>query len=261
MVREAGGGGRQVKIKSWLSAVPVLLRDLMEPPLDADPLPVVPAERARGVVVSFYMPNISRSVVAAQRRLLKRFTPPDVAILQIRTTRKHEHAINHFMDTTPYRAVFILDIDCVPIRPGAIESVFARAERGHLVGAVQRADHIRNHDHLYAGPFCVALSQQTYASLGRPRFDSTARGDVGEELTYAAERAGVPVDLLWPTHSDDHIWHLVEGKTFGHGTTYEDSFWHAFQIRFTSHQRRFVHRCGVFLAAAPAVPGDPHPSG
>jgi hypothetical protein len=261
MVRDAGGGGGHVKIKGWLSAVAVHLRDLPEPPLGANPLPTVPPDKARGVVVSFYMPNISRTVVAAQRRLLKRFTPPDVAIEQVRTTRKHEHAINHFMDTTAYRAVLILDIDCVPIRSGAIEDVFARIERGHLVGAVQRADHIRNNDHLYAGPFCVALSQQTYTALGRPKFDSTPRGDVGEELTYAAERLGVPVDLLWPTHSDDHIWRLADGKTFGHGTTYEDSFWHAFQIRFRSHQRRFVQRCDAFLAGSPAAPGAPHPSG
>jgi hypothetical protein len=246
-----------LKFRSLLSAAAVQARDVFNPPLNADPLPDVKPEDARGVVVSFYMPNISRAVVAAQRRLLKRFTPPDVAIRQVMTTCKHEHAINHFMDTTPYRAVLILDIDCIPIRQGAVEGVFARAEQGHLVGAVQRAVHIRNDGHLYAGPFCVALSQQTYSRLGRPRFDSTPRGDVGEELTYAAERAGVPTDFLWPTHSDDAIWELADGRVYGHGTTYDGGFWHAFQIRFTTHQRRFVDRCDAFLADSPAARAGP----
>jgi hypothetical protein len=237
-----------LKFRSLLSAAAVQARDVFSPPLNADPLPDVKPEDARGVVVSFYMPNISRAVVAAQRRLLKRFTPPDVAIRQVMTTRKHEHAINHFMDTTPYRAVLILDIDCIPIRQGAVEGVFARAEQGHLVGAVQRANHIQNGGHLYVAPCCLALSQATYDRLGRPRFDSTPRGAVAEELTYTAETIGVPVDFLWPTHSDDNVWTLSEGITYGHGTIYDHSFWHAFEIRFRYHQRRFVARCEEFLA-------------
>jgi hypothetical protein len=244
-----------LKFRSLMSAAAVQARDLLSPGLGRDPLPQVQPEQARGVVVSFYMPNISRTVVAAQRRLLKRFTPPDVAIAQVLTMRSHEHALNHFMDTTRYRAILVLDIDCIPIRDDAIAAVFDRVEQGHLVGAAQRAAHIDNSGHIYAGPFCMALSQRTYDALGRPRFDSTRRGDVGEELTYAAEQRGIPVDLMWPSSSDDAIWPLTDSIRYGHGTTYDDSFWHAFQIRFSEHQRDFVRRCAAFLPVTPAVPG------
>jgi hypothetical protein len=241
-----------MRIQSWLGSLSVQARDLFEPPLSADPLPVIPPDRARAVLVSFYMPNIPRRVVAAQRRLLKRFSPPDVAIAQIMTVRSHEHALNHFMATTRYRVVVFLDIDCVPLRNGAIERLVGHAESGSLAGASQCASHLRNANHLYVGPFCLALTRDTYDALGRRPFTRTSRADVGEELTFAAQEHGLPVHFLWPTASDDHIWQLSPGRTYGHGTTYDDDFWHAFEIRLPSHHEKFVARCAEFERAASA---------
>jgi hypothetical protein len=154
------------------------------------------------------------------------------------------------MATTRYPVVVFLDIDCVPVRAGAVERLVAHAEAGRLAGAAQRASHIANGDHLYAGPFCVALSRDTYERLGRRPFTRTPRADVGEELTYVAEEHGVPVHFLWPTASDDHIWTLTPGRTFGHGTTYDGDFWHAFEVRLPSHHDKFVARCAEFERAA-----------
>lgn len=239
-----------LKVRSLLSAIRVQFRDRKLPPLSADPLPELTPDTARGVVVSFYMPNISRAVVAAQRKVLKKFVPRNVAIQQICTLKSHEDALNNFMRTTPYRTVLVLDIDCIPIREGAVDAVFSRAERGALVGAAQRANHIDNNAHIYAAPYCLALTKATYRQLGEPRFDSTPRGDVAEELTYAAEQYNIPLELLWPLASDDDVWELTQGKRYGHATTYEEGFWHAFQIRFPEHQRAFVERCDQFLRAS-----------
>ena len=226
-------------------------RDLFAPPLSVDPLPAIAPEKARAIVVSFYMPNIPRRVVAAQRRLLKRFAPADVAGLQIMTVRSHERALTQFMRTTRYRVVVFLDIDCVPIGPRAIDRLVAEAERGRLVGSAQRAGHIENGNHLYVGPFCLAIAAETYAALGRVSFARTSRADVGEELTFAAEEKNVPVSFLWPTASDDDIWELSPGRRFGHGTTYENDFWHAFEIRLPSHHDKFVARCAEFERRLP----------
>ncbi|MET0604825.1 MAG: hypothetical protein ABWZ80_00065, partial [Beijerinckiaceae bacterium] len=154
------------KLSSYIDSFLIRSADLFRPPLDVDPLPVVRPEGARGVIVSFYMANISRAVVAAQRRVLKRFAPPDVAIAQVLTDVDHGVSIDRFARTTPYRAFVVLDIDCIPVREGAIEDLFGRAERGAVVGAAQRADHIANNDHIYAGPFCVGVTMETYAKLG-----------------------------------------------------------------------------------------------
>ncbi|MET0606358.1 MAG: hypothetical protein ABWZ80_07865, partial [Beijerinckiaceae bacterium] len=69
--------------------------------------------------------------------------------------------------------------------------------------------------------------------------------------TYVAEERGVPVDLMWPTSCDVPMWRLDDRHRFGHGTTYDDGFWHAFQVRMRSHQRAFVKRCDEFVAGAP----------
>jgi hypothetical protein len=140
-----------------------------------------------------------------------------------------------------------LDIDCVPVAEGAIERLLDYADQGELAGSVQRANHIENDNHLYVAPSCMALTRETYSKLGEVDFESTPRGDVGEELTYRAEESGVPVRLLWPVSSDDLVWNIVDGKRYGHGTTFEGGFWHAFQIRMPRHQDDFVRRCDTFL--------------
>jgi len=247
-----------LRISRLADLATVWLENLVEPdPLD-DGLPVVPPHRARAVVVSFYMPNIARRVIAAQRQALKRFVPDDVAIEQIRTLRNHGDALTRFMRETRYRTVLFLDIDCIPIRPGAIEGLLTMAEQGHLAGAAFRANHRDNGQHIYAGPFCLAVTREVYQRLGNTDFAPSRRGDVAEELTFAAEKVGVPIDLLWPVSSDDSIWALTGGKRYGHGTTYDGGFWHAFQIRLRKHQTEFVERCAAFLqdAASAAPAGD-----
>ncbi len=236
-----------MRFQSWIGSIPVLWNDLREPPLSSEPVPTPPPEKARAVVVSFYMPNMPRRVVAAQRRMVKRYLPPDVAFRQVRTIRSHENALDHFVSTNRYRVVQVLDIDCVPVSATAIEDTLSKAEAGMLAGVIQRSGHIENNNHLYVSPVCMAFSMDTFERLGRPSFRRTARGDVGEELTYVAESRGVQTDMLWPSHSEDMVWELVPGTRYGHGTTYADAYWHAFEIRKPEHHARFVARCDSFL--------------
>ena len=151
-----------LKLRGTIDAAKVLLGDSFQPPLSIDPLPVVLPDAARGVVLSIYMPNISRRVVAAQRRLLKALAPRDVAIAQIATTKRHADVLTEFLRTTPYRAVLILDIDCVPTQPGGIEHLLDLANEGQLAGTVNRANHIENGNHLFVAPFCLAISTNVY---------------------------------------------------------------------------------------------------
>ena len=215
-----------------------------------DPAPEV----ARAVVVSFYMDNIRRGVVAAQRRLLARFLPDGVAVRQIRTGLKHAAAIDAFLAETRFRNVIVLDIDCVPVADGAIERLIDGAVAGKLIGTVACANHLANGRHVFIGPYGMALSRDLWERLGRPPCAATERGDVAEEFTYAAEAKGLPVEPLWPVASDDTIWELPNGIRYGHGTTYEGGLWHAFEIRHRDHQAAFIRRCEAFLAEAGPKP-------
>ncbi len=205
--------------------------------------------QARAAVVAFYMVNISTRVVLAQRRLLKLFTPPDIAILQIETSASHGSAMQDFIRNTRYRAVLFLDIDCIPLHRHAIGKLIELAESGALAGNIQRSNHIENDGHLFVAPSCMALTTALYREIGQPTFLDTPRGDVGEELTYTMEQQGRPLHFLWPTKVDGElIWALTDKISYGRGTTFGDSFWHAFEIRERPHQKRFVRRCEEIFA-------------
>ena len=200
-----------------------------------------------GLIASVYMDNIPAEVVAAQRQVLEALAPPDFELRQVLTGRSHAAALDEIVAGAEAELVLILDIDCVPLTRAAIPALAAKAAGGALAGCVQRANHIDNGAHLYVGPFCMALSRAMWERLGRPSFEPTGRGDVGEELTWRCEEAGAPVKLLWPSHVEAPCWDLTEGRQFGVNTEYEGAFLHTFNIRSPEYQQRFIDRCGAIL--------------
>jgi hypothetical protein len=165
----------------------------------------------------------------------------------------HSNSIELFLRFCRYDIIILLDIDCIPICKGAIPTVLEWARAGFLVGAAQRANHISNDQHIYVGPFLMGLNMATYRKLGMPGCSETARGDVGEELTYRAEKDKLQIQFLWPTRCELPIWHLTDDIYFGRNTIYEDSFLHAFEIRKPKQQ-------ADFLAAMCRVLADTTPS-
>jgi hypothetical protein len=139
------------------------------------------------------------------------------------------------------------------LRPGAFDRLIASALAGKLAGAAGRANHIANNNHLYVAPYLMALNKGAYLAMGSPSCRDTGRGDVAEELTYAAENKGITIEFLWPTSSADDIWELTPGRRFGHGTVYENDFWHAFEIRQPQHQAAFIKKCNEIVAGVIAT--------
>jgi len=199
-------------------------------------------------VVSFYMNNIPADVVRCQRAVLDRFVPPDFAISQELTSERHATAIDQFVARTGYDLVVILDIDCIPLTEWSIPSLAMHAACGELAGCVQRANHIANQGHLYVGAFCMAVTRRMWEELGRPSFQPTARGDVGEELTYRCEALQRPIHLMWPSSMENALWNLTENRAFGLNTEYDGAFLHTFRIRDPANQSKFVERCRRILS-------------
>jgi hypothetical protein len=195
------------------------------------------------VVVSFYMDNVVADVVQHQRAVLEKFVPADFALVQKLSTRTHADALDDFVKNTEYDLIVVLDIDCVPLSASSVPTLAMRAAQGELVGCVQRANHIDNHGHLYIGAFCMAFTRQLWEKLGRPSFQPTSRGDVGEELTYRCEEIHQPIHMIWPSSVEVALWDLTDKQKFGLNTEYDGSFLHAFGIRESANQRKFVDRC------------------
>jgi hypothetical protein len=205
-------------------------------------------------VVSFYMDNIPRPLVAAQDAVVRRFLPESWSFLQIHAARRRSKAIDdlceavdQFLRSTEYETVLLLDIDCIPLNAGALEVLAADARPDQLVGCAQRANHIRDGKHLYAGPFCCGIDMRLYRAVGRPSFAATACGDVGEQLTYACEAAGKSIKLLWPVAVEKRRWKLTDNLYFGIGTNYQTLFWHLFESRFARNRSRFLRKCRSVL--------------
>jgi hypothetical protein len=201
-------------------------------------------------VASFYMNNISADVVSWQRQVMRTFKPPGFGFQQILTSLSHGSAIDDFLSRSRGNLIVLLDIDCVPLNVEALPNLAARAASGALVGCVQRANHIQNGAHLYAGPFCMAFTRRLWEDLGRPSFQPTARGDVGEEFTYRCESGGRVVDMLWPSFMEAAHWDLTDGRRFGPNTEYDGLFLHAFGVRDPANQIRFVERCREIVGVA-----------
>lgn len=140
-----------------------------------------------------------------------------------------------------------LDIDCIPLSPVSFTHFFDSRwpiTSGSLMGAAQRASHIRNNNHIYVGPFCMAFKNSVYRELGSPSFMESYRGDVGEEITYRWQEKNHPVVYIYPSDVEQPLWDLIPGVQFGIGTTYENLFYHAFCIRAGGEpQIRFTRKC------------------
>jgi hypothetical protein len=189
------------------------------------------------------MGNIPQAMIDAQELVVRRLLPKDFSFFQIQTALDHPTSVDVFIRATSYETILVLDIDCIPLSAAALGLMAAEARPDQLIGCAQRASHIDNGGHVYAGPFCCGVNRRLYVDVGAPSFAPTSRGDVGEELTFACEALGKGVKLWWPTAVEESRWKLTDQINFGIGTTYADRFWHLFEARSERNQARFVAKC------------------
>jgi hypothetical protein len=161
-----------------------------------------------------------------------------------------------------YQSVLILDIDCIPLNEEALNYIFAEAEKGKIVGNIQRSNHLQNDQHVYAAPSCVCFTKEMFEKLGSPSFKITNRGDIGEELTYLAEQQGIEVEMFMPStyeklpYGDEKPWDLQDGMPkYGIGTTFINSegkemFYHLFQSRLNHFSDMFFLKCAKLMGLA-----------
>jgi hypothetical protein len=199
-------------------------------------------------VASFYRANIPPDVVNAQRRVFAWFGIP---LEQVLTTLSHADAVDRHLARSCAEAFVIFDVDCIPLRDDVVTEAFDLVtSHDRVYGARQNANHLSGTPD-YVAPSFVAFSRRTYEELGRPSFKPTARGDVGAQLTYRATELGVEVQMLPVTNVEVPRWSLADGTRFGHGTTYGERVFHAFEVRKDPASRNlFVDRCETVTAGA-----------
>lgn len=225
-------------------------------------------EKVNAAVFTFFMGNIDQKTVDMHAKVVKSRNPSDYPHFHINTSLNHgasmdlvwsmngQHVATYngqkVAKRFDYDVVMFLDIDAIPLTNDSLDYYINRASEGALIGNVQRSNHIQNNQHIFAAPSAVAMSVDTFATIGFPSAIPTPRGDVGEEYTYAAEKAGiVPISLMMPLGFEEApaecpSWALKDGQpVYGRFTTFglnnEPMFKHAFQS-FHPGQREKIHK-------------------
>jgi len=195
---------------------------------------------------SFFMDNISEDAREAQRNVFNYF---DLEIEQVRFTDIHAKAIDRILDErTDVDIAVLWDIDAIPLKRGAIDSMIAAAARGAVAGVAHCAGHYP-HGYIFAGPECLCVNRTLWQSLGAPSALPTWRSDVMAELSWAADYSGIDVFTLPVTQVEDQYWRMPDGSWFGRGAEYGDGqIYHAFCSR--SDVARFITRCDRVLSDA-----------
>lgn len=170
-----------------------------------------------------------------------------------------DYAFDKLFYEMHYDTILLLDVDCIPFDQEVLEYVFERAEKGILVGNIQRANHINNNKHVYVAPSALCITKELFERMGKPSFSYTNRGDVGEELTYIAESMNIPIEYFMPSKYEDipidihKPWPLADGMPeYGIGTTFvnqygKEMFYHLFQSRFGRFNDNFFVKCAEIL--------------
>lgn len=193
-------------------------------------------------VCSYGFENLSNDIFSYQKKVFDKLNIP---LNQFIGNKRHPEFMDFIINTLDMDYFVFFDIDCIPLRENVIEELIGAIGETTMIGIEQQCNSRNIVDHIYAGPACFAISKNFYAELGKPSFNETHRGDVGEELTFVCENLGKEFKVIPKTHSEDEIWRLKGGRFFGHGTTYGDMVYHQFEIR--SYNGNFINKCKEIL--------------
>lgn len=214
-------------------------------------------------IASIFMKNIDQNTVMSQQKVVQKFNPTNITHYPVLSDAPPGYTMDKLVEMLKgkgHDAIMFLDIDCVPVCAEALQYMFDQAYAGKIIGDAQRSNHIENNQHVFAAPHNVTFTIEMYEKLGKPSFLPNYRGDVAEELTFRAEEANIPVEIIMPIRFDappirmdweknaEPFWRLADGMPhYGIGTTFGNDkgelFWHNYQIFHPGQQERFYKKC------------------
>ena len=217
-------------------------------------------------IFTFFNLSLDTDIVRLQGEVVKKFnTTADFFPLCSQTHGEEvihpdavDYGFNQLFVEQKYDTVLLLDVDCIPLNSYALEYTFEQAEKGKLIGNVQRGMHLDNDEHNYVAPSAFCLSRQMYEDFGRMTVKPDHRkADTCGYYTYAAQERGLEVEMYPPTHFQrrpkEGVWDLGKGRgEWGIGTTYSnhlgvEMFYHLFSAREQIYNVYFYDKCEEIL--------------
>ena len=111
-------------------------------------------------IFTFYNLSLDTDIVRLQSEVVKKFnTTADFYPLLSKTHEEEvihpdavDYGFNQLFVEEKYDTVLLLDVDCIPLNAYALEYTFEQAEKGKLIGNVQRGMHFDNDENNYVAP-------------------------------------------------------------------------------------------------------------
>lgn len=195
--------------------------------------------------VSFYLSNIHPEIAKHQKAVFDKLGIP---LKQVLTSMTHGAAIDQYIHISGLDSFFIFDIDCIPLNEDAIYEAQLMIRGGNTVyGAAQVANHIPGSE-IYCSPAFCCFTREVWEKAGKATFQDTQWHDVGSFFSTEVKRVGGTLELIWPTDVQKPKWDLGASSCFGHGTTYGNSIYHAFESRMNNESTSmFIKKCKEVL--------------
>jgi hypothetical protein len=202
-------------------------------------------------VFSYANSNISNEVCDYQRAVFDRF---NLSVDQIKVDVDHSvygHGdfLNEKARNSNSKYIIFFDVDCIPLTSNLYDIIINELEKEQCIIGIEQLCNSNPHNHLYAGPACLAFPVSLYKELGCPSLIQNNRSDVAEELTWICEENNIKVKYFTAISSEIPKWKLTSERNFGIGTTYSynhvDVLYHQFEIRMGCDQ--FINKCKTIL--------------
>lgn len=198
-------------------------------------------------IVSFYKNNLDNEVVSAQKKVFNKFNIP---LIQIPFQYTHHQAIEEFINSISFDCLSIIDVDLIPLKHDVFTVAFNKINNKNVIyGNAQSSN-----SYAYAGPNFLNFSKETYKKVNYTSFCNSIyegkEADVAEMFSINAAKAGVVLELSYPTHIIEPLWECKLGKTFkfGIGTTYDSNTFHCYQIREPGRKQIFLNKCNEIIS-------------
>ncbi len=180
-------------------------------------------------IYSVYFPNNDLRYRDLQKLIFEKFK---VSINQILWEGSmdydgHPNFMNDISNNEDVDYLLFFDIDAFPTKSNFLDVIIDRVySKNTILGIEQKTSHLNND--IYAGPACFCISKSFYDLLGRPKYNATGRGDVGEELSHICREKNYQISYLKFDRCEIERWELKPGVMFGNGSVYEDLIFHNF---------------------------------
>lgn len=196
-------------------------------------------------VHTLYWPNTEGAIVKAHSDVMKHL---GIDVCYTIEQRDHGQWMDAVMDNVDSDIVCFFDIDCVPTNMKVFDEAVAWVDKNKsFLGIAQASNHIKPCSHIFAAPAFLMIWRDAWKKLQKPTFAAVPWGDVAENVSYAAEMAGLRYKTLMPTHyykrPENERWYLHSYGEYGIGTHFEGGIFHLYQGRLPQNQKLFKKVC------------------